>query len=51
MRWRPGPRWWECLGFDGEGRRDCGVMLVYDTDAEAALRFPGSIPGVEVSRP
>jgi hypothetical protein len=38
MHWRPGPDWWECLGFDGEG---CGRQLVYAEDA--ALRpTPGS---------
>jgi hypothetical protein len=35
MHWRPGPDWWECLGFDGEG---CDRQLVYVEDA--ALRFP-----------
>jgi hypothetical protein len=49
MKWRPGVDWWECAGFDGEGRRDCGVMLVYIEDAER-WREPGDILGVEVIR-
>lgn len=47
MKWRPGVDWWQCLGFDGEGARDCRVMLVYAEDA-ARWSEPGDIPGVEV---
>ena len=32
------------MGFDGEGPRDCGVMLIYDED----LKLKGPIPGVTV---
>ena len=49
VRWRPGAGWRECAGFDGEGRGECGVFLVYIEDAEAAIRFGGGIPGVEVA--
>ena len=49
MHWRPGPAWWECVGFDGEGRRDCTAMLVYIEDAERCPE-PLYIPGVEVVR-
>ena len=39
--------WWECLGFDGEGPRDCGVMIIYAEDIELDT---SSIPGIEVVR-
>lgn len=44
MMYRPPLGWWECLGFDGEGARDCGVMIIYEED----LRRSGTIPGVTV---
>jgi hypothetical protein len=43
MKYRPELRWWECLGFDGEG---CGVQIVYIEDV--ALGPAAGIPGVQV---
>jgi hypothetical protein len=43
MKWREGPGWWECFGFDGEG---CGVQIVYEEDAR--LGPASGIPGVTV---
>ncbi len=48
MKWREGPGWWECPGFDGERSRDCGVMLIYEEDAQAALRHGFGIDGVRI---
>lgn len=42
MKYRPDFRWWECLGFAGEG---CDVQLVYDEDIK---RIEAGIPGVKV---
>jgi len=49
MAWRDGPGWWECLGFDGEGAGECGVMLVYAEDVRAALRHGFVIDGVAIA--
>ncbi len=51
MRWREGPGWWECLGFDGEGPRECGLMLLYEEDIERSLHGPSphDIPGVTIA--
>ena len=46
MRWRPGLYWWECLGFDGEGPRDCGVMILYEEDVKRGT--DSGIPGVSI---
>jgi hypothetical protein len=45
MHWRPGPDWWECLGFDGEG---CGTQIFYLEDAHRCLRSRTWPPGIVV---
>ena len=46
MKRREALYWWECLGFDGEGPAECGLMIIYDEDI---TRSRGDIPGVTVS--
>jgi hypothetical protein len=46
MLYRPIPRWWECVGFDGEG---CGTQLLYDEDVKCCLRSGTWPPGVVIA--
>jgi hypothetical protein len=48
MKWREPVGWWECLGFDGEGPRECGVMITYEEDVRAVLRSGSGFPGVTI---
>lgn len=48
MAWREPTAWWECLGFDGEGPRECGVMVTYEEDVRAALRHGFKIDRVTI---
>lgn len=48
MKYREPTAWWECLGFDGEGPRDCGVMITYIEDVHAMLRSGSLAAGVTV---